>query len=153
MHVFVMLTVVRDASSRCNRLSGRSKNWLKWVKMVFQIINFLEENGNKVACYKINQLIRKNTIEHSFASLIVVTTVSALWLLQAFRCTQAESMHQHFGHFLLRDERTKFEFGCGEAPTKKKIRASPIVWASTSSKLMNLNEKRVQQLALNIVQW
>jgi hypothetical protein len=33
------------------------------------------------------------------------------------------------------------------------IRASPIVWASTSSKLMNVNEKRVQQLALNIVQW
>jgi hypothetical protein len=32
------------------------------------------------------------------------------------------------------------------------VRASPIVRASTSSKLMNLNEKRVQQLALNIVQ-
>jgi hypothetical protein len=30
--------------------------------------------------------------------------------------------------------------------------ASPIVRASTTSKLMNLNEKRVQQLALNIVQ-
>jgi hypothetical protein len=28
-----------------------------------------------------------------------------------------------------------------------------IRWASTSSKLMNLNQKRVQQLALNIVQW
>jgi hypothetical protein len=32
-------------------------------------------------------------------------------------------------------------------------RASPIVWVSTSSKLINLNEKKVQQLALNIVQW
>jgi hypothetical protein len=33
------------------------------------------------------------------------------------------------------------------------LRASPIVWGNTSSKLMNLNKKRVQQLALNIVQW
>jgi hypothetical protein len=32
------------------------------------------------------------------------------------------------------------------------VRASPIVRASTSSKLMNLNEKKVQQLALNTVQ-
>jgi hypothetical protein len=31
--------------------------------------------------------------------------------------------------------------------------ASPCVWASTSSKLMNLIEKKVQQLALNNVQW
>jgi hypothetical protein len=40
--------------------------------------------------------------------------------------------------------------------TETGLRASPMVWAivwvSTSSKLMNLNEKRVQ-LVLNIVQW
>jgi hypothetical protein len=36
-------------------------------------------------------------------------------------------------------------------PDRNSVRASPIVWASTSFKLMNLNKKRVQQLALNIV--
>jgi hypothetical protein len=40
----------------------------------------------------------------------------------------------------------------GASPSTQALRASPIVWASTRSKLMNLNEKRVQQLALNIVQ-